>query len=200
MCPKLGSQLIFEGEKVELEFVGGVTVSGEIITGTRNLQGKIILITFQNCTVTYQDEVLFKPDWGLYHMAVGRKVSSGYNGPADLKSFNLVSHALSGTTVKKNRDDNKLALEEFYQRVRDYREGKNTIISRGKLFQEFISRFPKDWLLPVELYELAIKGNRTVLATEIKAHLEQLKLDRPKVGHLIDDGLALVDQGLKIDA
>ena len=201
MSPRdLKAYNIFEGEKVELEFVGGVTVSGEIITGTRNLQGKIILITFQNCTVTYQDEVLFKPDWGLYHMAVGRKVSSGYNGPADLKSFNLVSHALSGTTVKKNRDDNKLALEEFYQRVRDYREGKNTIISRGKLFQEFISRFPKDWLLPVELYELAIKGNRTALATEIKSHLEQLKLDRPKVGHLIDDGLALVDQGLKIDA
>lgn len=199
MSPRdLKAYNIFEGEKVELEFVGGVTVSGEIITGTRNLQGKIILITFQNCTVTYQDEVLFKPDWGLYHMAVGCEVCSGYNGPADLKSFNLVSHALSDATVKKKRDDDKLALEEFYQRVRDYREGKNTIISRGKLFQEFVTRFPKDWLLPVELYELAVKGNRTGLATEIKAHLEQLKLDRPKIGHLIDDGLALVDQGLKV--
>jgi phenylalanine-4-hydroxylase len=38
---------IYEGEKITFEFEGGVVVKGEIITGTRNLQGKIILISLK---------------------------------------------------------------------------------------------------------------------------------------------------------
>jgi len=64
---------IYESEKVTLEFEGNITVSGEIITGSRNLQGEIILISFTNCTVMHNDTVLFKPEWGVYDMAVGKK-------------------------------------------------------------------------------------------------------------------------------
>lgn len=39
---------IYEGETVELEFEGNIKVKGDIITGKRNLQGKIILISFKN--------------------------------------------------------------------------------------------------------------------------------------------------------
>ena len=50
MSPRdLRAYNIFEGEKVALEFEGGVKVEGTIVTGTRNLQGKIILITFKDC-------------------------------------------------------------------------------------------------------------------------------------------------------
>jgi phenylalanine-4-hydroxylase len=44
---------IYEGEQITLEFEGNIKVSGEIITGTRNLQGEILLIKFKNCTVTH---------------------------------------------------------------------------------------------------------------------------------------------------
>ena len=185
---------IYEGEHIDLEFEGGITVSGEIITGTRNLKGKIILITFKNCTVTHDGAVLFLPEWGYYHMAVGKEVVSAFNGPADLNSFDLISHTLSETTIKKNRDTEILALEQYYQQVRNYREEKNTFISRSKMFREFKERFAEDWLLPVELYELAVKGNKIALAQDIKNHLKEVKKARPKVAHLIDDGLALVDQ------
>lgn len=57
---------IYEGERVTLEFEGGIKVVGDIITGTRNLQGKIILISFKNCTVSYGETILFKPEWGIY--------------------------------------------------------------------------------------------------------------------------------------
>ena len=185
---------IYEGEHIDLEFEGGITVSGEIITGTRNLKGKIILITFKNCTVTHDGAILFLPEWGYYHMAVGKEVVSAFNGPADLNSFDLISHTLSETTIKKNRDTEILALEQYYQQVRNYREEKNTFISRSKMFREFKERFAEDWLLPVELYELAVKGNKIALAQDIKNHLKEVKKARPKVAHLIDDGLALVDQ------
>ncbi len=197
MSPRdLKAYNIFEGEQIALEFEGGVKVDGEIVTGTRNLKGEIILITFKNCKVTYDDTILFLPEWGLYHMAVGEAVVAAFNGPADLKSFDLISHELSETTVKKQRDSELMKLEGFYKQVRDYRNGQHTYISRGKLFEEVKAQFPEDWLLSVELYELAIKGDRKTLAQAIKEHLTLVKQNRPKVGHLIDDGLRLAEQAM----
>jgi len=184
---------IYEGEQVSLEFEGGVKVEGTIITGTRNLMGKIILITFKDCTVTYNGEVLFQPEWGLYDMAVGQQVVSGYNGPADLNSFNLITHQLTETTIKPKEDPRRTQLEQYYQQIREYREGTNTTISRNKVFQAIKQEYPEDWLLSVELYELAKKSDDLDFQAEILAHLEQVKRNNPKVGHLIDDGIALVD-------
>ena len=197
MSPRdLKAYNIFEGQRTSLEFEGGVKVTGEIVTGTRNLKGETILITFKDCKVTYDDTLLFIPEWGLYHMAVGEQVVSAFNGPADIKSFNLISHEISDSTIKKDRDDTLLRLEGYYKQVRAYREGNSTYISRGKLFEEFKEHFPNDWLLPVELYELALMDNSTSLMTAIISHLEMVKQNRPKVGLLIDDGLTLAKKSL----
>ena len=45
---------IYQGKQVVLEFVGGVKVEGTAITGTRDLRGKIQIISFKDCTVTYK--------------------------------------------------------------------------------------------------------------------------------------------------
>ena len=187
---------IYEGEQIALEFEGGIKVEGTIITGTRNLMGKIILITFENCTVTHGDTVLFQPEWGLYHMAVGQNIVSAYNGPADLNSFNLMSHQITESTIKSKKDEKRLELERFYEQIRHFREGKNTTVSRNKVFKALKNDHPKDWLLPVELYELAKQDNNQEFQQEILEHLENIKRDNPKVGHLIDDGLQLVDTSL----
>ncbi|MCK0161655.1 aromatic amino acid hydroxylase [Allomuricauda sp. F6463D] len=185
---------VYEGEQIVLEFEGGVKVEGTIVTGTRNLMGKIILITFENCTVTHNNEVLFQPEWGLYHMAVGQKIVSAYNGPADLHSFNLMSHQITESSIKSKKDKKRLQLEQFYLQVREFREGANTTISRNKVFQALKKDHPNDWLLPVELYELAKQDNNQKFQQDILEHLENIKRDNPKVGHLIDDGIRLIDQ------
>lgn len=187
---------IYEGEAVRLEFEGGVTVAGRIVTGTRNLQGKIILITFEDCSVTYGQEILFRPQWGPYHMAVGKKVVSAFNGPADLDSFDLITHQLADTAIKPRKNQKRVQLEQYYGQVRDYREGRGTTISRNKVFQALKREHPQDWLLPVELYELAKLGHEAKLQKEILDHLETIKQDNPKLGHLIDDGLRLVEDGV----
>ncbi|MBO0321580.1 aromatic amino acid hydroxylase [Muricauda sp. CAU 1633] len=184
---------IYEGEEVKLEFEGGIKVEGTIITGTRNLRGKIILITFQNCTVTYDGQVLFQPDWGLYNMAVGQNVVSAFNGPADLASFDLITHEITETTIKYKKSAERQQLEQYYLQIREFREGKNTTISRNKVFKALAENHPNDWLLPVELYELAKKGHDEAFQQEILDHLESIKQNNPKVGHLIDDGIALID-------
>jgi phenylalanine-4-hydroxylase len=193
MSPRdLKAYNIYEGEKVSLEFEGHIKVNGTVITGTRNLRGEIILITLSNCMVTHGDTLLFQSDAELYHMAVGETIVSCFNGPADVNSFDMVTHVVETTTIKPKKSKKRAQLEEFYQQIRDFRAGKHTTISRNKVFQEMKSSFPTDWLLSVELYELAKDNGDTDFALEIEAHLESIKQNRPEVGQLIDDGLALV--------
>ncbi|MFD1615526.1 aromatic amino acid hydroxylase [Gelatiniphilus marinus] len=193
MSPRdLSAYNIYEEKVVTLEFEGGIKVSGEIITGKRNLQGKIILISFNKCRVTHNNTVLFKPEWGIYNMAVGKDIVSAFSGPADLNSFDLITHVPSTQTIHIKKSSETLKLETLYQQVRDYREGKNKTISRTKVLEALIKNHHNDWLLPLELYELAFTGNETKLCENIINHLENIKQNRPEVGHLINDGLAII--------
>lgn len=197
MSPRdLKAYNIFEGQTITLEFEGGIKINGEIITGTRNLKGEIILITFRNCTVTHQNKVLFKSDERLYNMAVGEHILSAFNGPADLDSFDLINHEISSTTSKTKMSSERKKLENYYRQVREFREGINITISRHKVFEQIAKEFPNDWLLSVELYELAKTNGDSDFASEIATHLETVKQHNPKLGHLIDDGLGLVDAHL----
>lgn len=157
-------------------------------------------MTFKNCTVRHKDTILFESQDELYNMAIGQNIVSAFNGPADLNSFDLVTHKISETTIKSPKDSKRAQLERLYQQIRDFREGKNTTISRNKVFKEICTNYAEDWLLCVELYELAKMNpqiqKEQVFASEIKNHLEMVKRKNPKIGQLIDDGLSLVDQSL----
>ena len=189
---------VYEGETIELNFEGGITVSGEIITGKRNLKGKIILISFKNCTVTHGETILFKPDWGIYDMAVGKEVTSAFSGPADLNSFNLITHVPSSKTIHVKKSKERLELESLYQQVKENREKKNRTISRTKVLDQLIDKHPNDWLLSVELYELAFKTNEKKLCESILKHLETVKQKNPNVGHLIEGGLEIINKSLVV--
>lgn len=192
MSPRdLKAYNIYEGETADLQFEGGIRVRGKIVTGTRNLQGEIILITFENCRVTHGETLLFESGEKPYHMAVGVNVVSAFNGPADLKSFDLVTHRLSATPQRDKKSGAVGKLQSYYEQVRHFREGIHTTISRNKVFREVRDAFPGDWLLSVELYELALRSGDMDFAKEIAAHLEEVKKDQPELGHLIDDGLEL---------
>ncbi len=200
MSPRdLKAYKIYEGEIVSLDFEGGINVTGKIITGTRNLQGRIILITFENCKVSYEDTILFESNQEPYNMAIGEEIVSAYHGPADLKSFDLLDHTLS-TGSEKTDSSTLTALESYYMQIRAFREGKNTTISRTKVFQEIKEKFPLDWLLPIEIYELAMDSGDKNLMETIKGHLHAIKLENPNLGRLIDDGLELAANGTKVKA
>jgi phenylalanine-4-hydroxylase len=182
---------IYEAERVTLEFEGDITVSGKIITGSRNLQGQIILISFENCTVTHKDTVLFQPEWGIYDMAVGKKVISAFSGPADVTSFDRNNHVPSSTTIKSEQSDDRADLEKLYATVRAIREEKSNA-SIGELFKQLKENHPNDWLLSIEIAELLeMKKNHELLA-EVSLHLETLKAKRPEVKKLISNGLDLI--------
>lgn len=182
---------IIEGTRVFIEFESGIKVKGDLITGTRNLQGKIILISFNNCMVSYGDQVLFQPEWGTYDMAVGDEIISANNGSADLNSFNLLTYVPSEHTIKVARSPEWLKLENLYRQVRAFREGKDNSVKLENIFQSLKNDQPQDWLLSVELYELSQQDEQ--LRKEIKSYLEKLKSRYKEISHLIDNGISLIE-------
>jgi phenylalanine-4-hydroxylase len=193
MSPRdLSAYSITESKTVTLEFEGDITVKGEIITGSRNLHGEIILISLKNCTVTHGETILFQPEWGIYDMAVGKKVISAFSGPADVNSFDLISHVPTSKTIKAKHTAERDDLEVLYQTVRSIRETKDTETSLVPIFDKLRTNHTKDWLLAVEITELLKDRNEPQLLQQIMIYLDQLKQKRPEVAHLIAGGLDLI--------
>jgi len=193
MSPKdLQAYSIVENETVKLEFEGNIIVEGEIITGSRNLHGEIILISFRNCTVTHGETILFQPEWGNYDMAIGKKVVSAFSGPADVNSFNLINSVPKTTTIKAKHTDERDDLEVLYQTVRMIRENKDSKSELKSVFEKLKNNHQNDWLLSVEIVELLKGSNEKQLLQEVLVYLDQLKIKRPEVAHLIAGGLDLI--------
>ena len=189
---------IYEGEKISFEFEGGIVVQGEIITGTRNLQGKIILISLKDCTVTHGEDILFQPEWGKYDMAIGKEVISAFAGPADIHSFDLITHKPSSTTIKSKKTPEREELESLYESVRNIREGENAEFSLDAALEIAKKHHPQDWLLTVEIYELASENDPELAETALK-NLHEVRERRPEIAHLIDDGIEMVNHKLVTD-
>jgi phenylalanine-4-hydroxylase len=183
---------IYEAGNVTLEFEGNITVAGEIITGSRNLQGEIIIISFKNCTVLHNQTPLFLPEWGIYDMSVGKKVTSAFSGPADVNSFDMITHVQKSATIKPTKSEQKTALEKLYQQVRAVREGNDGNSSLKNIFQDLKLNHPTDWLLALEIAEITAGSNEQNLMQEVLIYLEKLKESRKEIAHLITGGLQLI--------
>jgi phenylalanine-4-hydroxylase len=184
---------IYEGEFMTLEFESGVVVKGKAITGTRDLRGKILLITLDDCTVTFKDEILFQPAWGIYDMAIGKEVISAYAGAADVNSFDDMSKVSNTKTHKINYSATERELYNLYTQVREMR--RTNSVSEEKvilIFNQLQSKFSKDWLLLLELYEVAIKKEYAIEKEILKA-LHDLKSNKSYT-KLIENGLILCQQ------
>jgi len=192
MSPKdLETYGIIEGKKTVLNFVGGLKVEGKIITGKRDLQGKIILISFESCKVTYLTKVLFDPAWGVYDMAIGENVKSAFAGPASTDSFNDIYSVSDKKTSKILYSKSDKALHVLYGKVRNLRSQKSLDYKVIKVvFREVQRNYPHEWLILLELYELVYNKDIT-LATEVYSQLIKLKKNKD-LDQLICDGLDLI--------
>lgn len=180
---------IYEGKQTILNFKRGITVTGEIITGKRNLQGKIIMISFKNCTVKYGEEVLFQPEWGIYDMAVGENVVSAYAGIADPDNYGLMYEPPKEKTHKINYSKADKEIHKMYQEVREMREIEKIDISKLEQFFNVIKTSDKEWILALEIYELLNRTN-DVLKSKVLSYLNNHK--NGTFGNLITDGLELL--------
>lgn len=182
----------YDGKPISFEFESGITVDGLNVTGLRNLNGKLMLIQFTDCTVKYKDEVLFSPDMGDFDMALGQEILSAFAGAADYLSFKLEEHIISTTTIKQEISNTERNLLERYREVRDMRESKKASTQQlSAIFEELCKDHSNDWLLSLEIYELVYEDD-SAFAKAVLKHLNVLQETRPEIAHLIKNGIELL--------
>ncbi|HVF72566.1 MAG TPA: aromatic amino acid hydroxylase [Chthoniobacterales bacterium] len=180
------------GEDARVEFSTGVTVTGRVERLTER-EGKLLLVTFSNCTVTRGDQVLFDPAWGEYDMAVGDRVTSVFNGAADKDAYLEVALVPKERTIKVPSDEKRKKLENLYQQVRDLRERKVGYERLGEIWETQQAEHADDWLLSMEIFEiLDDAGEQNDLKQKIVTFLNQKKLTDKEKATLIEWGFRLV--------
>jgi phenylalanine-4-hydroxylase len=183
---------IYEGKSMTFEFESGVIVKGKAITGTRDLRGRILIISLDDCTVTYKDEILFQPEWGIYDMAIGKEVISAYAGAADVDSFEDSSKISEVKTRKINYTASEKELYSLYDQVKQMRATNSATEEKiTEIFNQLKTSFSNDWLLNLEIYEVALQNNYALKVAILK-RLEELKCNKSYT-KLIENGLALCE-------
>ncbi|MDG1013741.1 MAG: aromatic amino acid hydroxylase [Flavobacteriaceae bacterium] len=182
---------IIEGKTTRLCFEGGIIVNGKVITGKRDIQGKIILISFKNCLVTYNEQVLFEPSWGIYDMVIGNIISSAFAGPADPNSFDDIYKISKQKTTKILYSDKEKKLHELYKLVKFHRvNNTNEFDILKSVFKKVVKNYPSEWLILLEIYEL-IYNKDLSLMNEVYDQLSKLQQNKLYT-KLIIDGLDLI--------
>lgn len=185
---------IEQGETVRLQFESGVVVEGKLQEKTRNSAGKLMLLPFHNCRVTYKNQTLFEPAWGVYDMAVGQHITSVFPGAAAPGSYGFRQAIPATATRKTTYTPAQKQLHRLYQQVRDIREKRDSSFSLSALFQEVKKYYPDEWLLPLEIYEVVLKNAENKdFSEELKHYLQQQAANYPQYAKLINDGLRLLE-------
>ena len=177
------------GKQLSLEFESGVNVQGKLINISKNRKGLNMILSFEDCRVSYNDEVLFQPEWGSYDMAVGESIVSVFSGAADMAIFSKDNPFVpSELTHKIKYGEKRLELHKLYQQVRDVREGRASKDNLVSVWQE-LQNHTNDWLCAVEILEVSTDDS---LNAEIKTHLNNADGDEVTKA-LIKDSLSLIE-------
>jgi phenylalanine-4-hydroxylase len=175
-----------------LEFDSGIKLNGHLDRILRR-DGKIIVLSFSSCTVSFGDRILFQPEWGVYDLAVGERIVSVFNGAADKTAYHEVALIPRHRTIKVPPSEANGRLGCLYQQVREIRESRSGFEKLEPIWRKQHSEHPNDWLLSMEIFEiLDLEKIEPKLQKEIELVLrnQREKSDSPL---LIDWGFRLVE-------
>lgn len=183
---------IYADKNCFIEFESGLTLKGTLRKTTR-VEGKLLLMSFSDCLVQYNDQVLFEPSWGMFDMAVGESIVSAYTGPADPDEFGVELPQPKEKTHKITYHEKQLYLFGLYKTMREIREEKGDTSKLAPLWTELKCSYPEEWLLPLEIAEFCVeKRISSLLVAEIIEHLQALRTSKPELNNLIRRGLNLL--------
>jgi phenylalanine-4-hydroxylase len=181
------------GEILELSFKSGISVVGELVA-TAVHDGKTVLLSFANCTASKDDQVLFDPSWGIYDMILADKVVSTYYGPADAEAFKWEFESPKEKTHKLHYSENDKITFGIYETLRELRENgayNQQVLADIKVQMD--NHCPDEWLLKVELLELAENQSVKTMVEQVKNELEEQSSRKPELKKLISDALQVSD-------
>lgn len=180
---------IVSGKMVLLEFESGVVVNGLLNNIWKNRKGVNMLMSFVDCTVTFQDQVLFAPEWGVYDMTIGESIVSVYSGAADIDSFDRDNvFQFQETTHKIDYSSSRIELHKLYDKVHLVRNGELKEDILVEVFQKIKKEHSSDWLCALDILEICKNDS---LFDEIKTYLINLS-EKSEYKVLILDGIKLL--------
>lgn len=188
-------QTLIPGSLVTLTYESGVVVRGMVKLITEYTYDTKIsqILTLEQVTVAYKQQVLFQPDWGVYDICVSTKIISVFGGPADRKNYGETDDFVAMQVPIPFYSKGQKTLFQVFQNIRDYRRSHNSSVADfNMLLRDSINKAPEHWLVILELLELAIKIKASdELQNKLKNQLEMIKQKNEKLTSIIDDGLRL---------
>jgi phenylalanine-4-hydroxylase len=183
-----------KNQKGTLEFESGITLTG-IFQNHVSRNGGIIIYTFEDCTVTKEGQILFKPEWGTYDMACGIHITAVFGDAADRAAYIAATGGYKQTprTMKSNLTEQNKELASLYAQVRKIRDEKGPLNELQKIHKTLQQKYPQDWLLRLEILELVeVASTDKKFSQELRKELATLSKNSSPQESLINRGLELL--------
>ncbi len=185
---------IIRNTYAQFTFESGLIVKGKLQSEIRHDQN-LLMLSFSDCTVEFENKILFKPEWGIFDMAIGESIVSVANGPADPDNYGIFSEPPKETTHKIMYRPEDMQLFSFYKEIRDIREGDSGFKKIPQIWENLKLNFDQDWLLPLEILEILVKTNLFPEIQKEISHSLSLKQNRSATHFsLIGRGIALIQK------
>lgn len=177
------------GKSCQLEFDSGLKINAQFISCTR-MDDKLLILSFDKCTVTYQNKVLFKPEWGIYDLGIGEYVSSVFSGIVDPEAYEMKLNPPTEVTHKISYSPHEQKIFALYGEVRQL-NSKTTYAQAEKLINTVLQIGSQEWLLLIEAYEFVSKISVS-LSEKVREVLQSEKYSDSNK-KLINLGLEIID-------
>lgn len=184
------------GGRGVLRFESGISLEGKWI-GSVHRNGRLVLATFEECTIKKGAEFLFRPEWGRFDLVCGFQVVSVFGGEADRQRYLEGTGGFKQNPVqqKTNRTDENRLLDSLYARVRKVRDSLVLDpIALTEVFDALEKNYPKDWLLRYELLELSTTFRlKMPWETSLRDQLRRMGQSSSEIAESIQRGLELLE-------
>lgn len=187
-----------------LHFASGVVVEGVPVSLLRHAgTGKLLVISFKWCRVSRGTHTLFDPSWGTFDMAVGARVTSVFGGPADRLAYGETDDFVAKVIPRKSWPPMIVYKHELYQSVRDLREAlENGSLKADRaasdqleaIFAKLEADFVHDWILRLEILELARRLPSDDWRARLELQLENMSEANPQIADRIAEGVQVFGQ------
>jgi phenylalanine-4-hydroxylase len=184
---KPASELSEKDFQGSLEFESGIEVSGRV------LEAKLpYYVAFENCTVRQGSEILYRPEWGPFDLALGSKVVSVFGGAGDRQKYlrSVGGFQQKPRKPKTNLTEENRALNGLYADVRMAREtSPKDVTTLEKIASILSQHYSQDWLLRLELVEIAERnGHQGAWIQQLNQELDGLGRRDSMIRELIERG------------
>ncbi|MFN9066206.1 MAG: aromatic amino acid hydroxylase, partial [Bdellovibrionales bacterium] len=155
--------------------------------------GKILILTFTNAHLAHKGKDYFLPAWGEFDLALGLKVKSVFGGPADRLSYGEIDEfTLSRIPTPEYSIQDKKSFD-IYSEIRRLRNEKQNFSKLNSLFFIAKNEIPEEWLIFIEILELAKFDNDYSLTKAVLEHLKTYPYSE-NVKSSINDGIQISDR------